>query len=116
MKTECTNYYCLDGRTGELFILGNHGDYEAASLTAEDMGLEPVWILTEEAAEQWRGALGNPEKRHPICFNFSLIDSNGNLYMGTSVDEPDPTIDSEFWQAFMTGDYTMEYCGYEVEA
>lgn len=51
-----------------------------------------------------------------LCFNFSLIDSEGNLHMGTSVDEPDPTIDQEFWQAFLTGNYTMEYCGYEVEA
>lgn len=48
-------------------------------------------------------------------FNFSLVDVEGNLYMGTSLDEPDPRIDSEFWDAFLTGNYTMHYCGEEDE-
>jgi len=45
------NYYCVDGKTGELWILGSHGDFDAADATAKDMGLAPVWILTEKAAE-----------------------------------------------------------------
>lgn len=51
-----------------------------------------------------------------IVYNFSLINIEGNLYMGTSLDEPDPSIDREFWDAFLTGDYTMQYCGFEEEA
>jgi hypothetical protein len=109
------NYYCVDGKTGELWILGSHGDFDAADATATDMGLAPVWILTEKAAEQWRSRLQNAKQIGETCYNFSLVDAEGNLYMGTSVDQPDPTIDREFWEEFLTGKFTLEYCGFEEE-
>jgi hypothetical protein len=49
-------YYCLCSH-GELWILGDHGDYEAANDTAESMGLEVVWLFGEETAKQWRNTL-----------------------------------------------------------
>jgi hypothetical protein len=49
-------YYCLCSH-GELWILGYHGDYEAANDTAESMGLEVVWLFGEETAKQWRNTL-----------------------------------------------------------
>lgn len=49
-----------------------------------------------------------------VSYNFALIDHDDNLYMGTSLDDPDPRIDREFWEAFLTGNYTMKYCGFEI--
>ena len=53
-------YFCLDQR-GELWILGEHGDFEAAEDTAKSMGLDPFWIADEETANQWRRTLTSPE-------------------------------------------------------
>jgi hypothetical protein len=49
-------YYCL-ASDGLLWVLGNHGDIEAADDTAKSMGLEAVWILDEKTAESWRNTL-----------------------------------------------------------
>ena len=53
-------YFCLDQR-GELWILGDHGDFDAAEDTARSIGLDPLWILDEETANQWRRTLTSPE-------------------------------------------------------
>ena len=50
------DYYCL-ADDGELWILGDHGDFEAAEATAIDMGLNPIWILDSITADQWRDTL-----------------------------------------------------------
>lgn len=52
------NYYCL-ADDGELWILGDHGDIEAAQATAEDMGLQAICIIGEKTAAQWRATLEN---------------------------------------------------------
>ena len=46
-----------------------------------------------------------------IVYRFGLIDDEGEEFMGTEVDEPNPQIDSEFWHEFMKGDCTMVYRG-----
>lgn len=51
-----SNYYCL-ADDGRIWILGNHGDIEAADDTAASMGLNAVWIIDEETADQWRAVL-----------------------------------------------------------
>jgi hypothetical protein len=53
---DCSMYYCL-ASDGLLWVLGNHGDIEAADDTAKSMGLEAVWILDEKTAESWRNTL-----------------------------------------------------------
>lgn len=51
-----SNYYCL-ADDGRIWILGNHGDIEAADDTAASMGLNAIWIIDEETADQWRAVL-----------------------------------------------------------
>jgi len=53
-------FFCLSG-DGELYILGNHGDWEAAEDTAQNLGLDPIWVFGEESAKQWRNTLNHPE-------------------------------------------------------
>ena len=53
-------YFCVDCN-GELFILGNHGDWEAAEDTARSMGLSPIITFGEQTAKQWRNTLTNTE-------------------------------------------------------
>lgn len=42
---------------------------------------------------------------------FSLIGEDDVPVMSTEVDEPNPTVDFEFWERFMQGDCVMEYRG-----
>lgn len=49
-------YYCLDD-AGELWILGDHSDIQAAQATAADMGLTALCIIGEKTAAQWRATL-----------------------------------------------------------
>lgn len=49
-------FYCL-AADGQLWVLGDHGDIDAAEDTAASMGLEAVWIFDNEAAQQWRNTL-----------------------------------------------------------
>jgi len=49
-------YYALQNN-GDLFILGDHGDIEAADDTANDLGLEVVWLADQETVEQWRAVI-----------------------------------------------------------
>jgi hypothetical protein len=42
-------------------------------------------------------------------YRYVLLDSEGNEIMGTDVDEPEPQIDSEFWNRFMQGDCVMMF-------
>lgn len=51
-----SNYYCL-ADDGRIWKLGNHGDIEAADNTAASLGLNAIWIIDEETADQWRAAL-----------------------------------------------------------
>ena len=51
-------FYCL-ASDGLLWVLGNHGDWEAAEDTAHSIGLEPIWVFGEQAANQWRAVLTN---------------------------------------------------------
>ena len=44
---------------GLLWILGDHGDYEAADETAKSLGLNVVWILDEESAKQFKSILNS---------------------------------------------------------
>lgn len=53
-------YFCL-ASDGLLYILGNHGDFEAAEDTARDMGLEVIWLLDEQTARSWRDTLTDTE-------------------------------------------------------
>lgn len=50
------NYFALQSN-GEFFELGDHGDFEAAQLTALDQGIDAVWIANSETVEHWRAYL-----------------------------------------------------------
>lgn len=50
------NYYCL-ADDGLIWKLGDHGDIEAADDTARSIGLNAIWIIDEETADQWRAVL-----------------------------------------------------------
>lgn len=67
-------FFCLSS-DGQLYILGNHGDWEAAEDTATNMGLDPIWVFGEESAKQWRSVLTNNE----AC----LTDCRGHERNGT---------------------------------
>lgn len=51
-----TYFYCLID-TGELYFLGGFDGFNEAELAAETMGLNPIWILDDTAANQWRAVL-----------------------------------------------------------
>ena len=51
-----------------------------------------------------------------IFYNYRLVIENDeclalDAFMSTSVDEPNPMIDKEFWDRFMEGDCYMEFIG-----
>ena len=46
-----------------------------------------------------------------IVYRFALLDRHGVEFMGTEVDDPDPRIDTEFWDRFMQSDCSMVYLG-----
>jgi hypothetical protein len=46
-----------------------------------------------------------------IFYNYILLDEDDEVFMSTSVDEPNPIIDAEFWGKFMEGGFRMEYIG-----
>jgi hypothetical protein len=50
-----------------------------------------------------------------IVYKFALLDSENGEFMGTEVDEPNPQIDTEFWNRFMRGDCTLVYRGELIE-
>jgi len=47
---------CADGA---LAILGDHGDFEAASATADDLGMEVVWLVRGPDAADWADAINS---------------------------------------------------------
>ena len=49
-------YFALNDE-GNIFNLGDCGDYEAANSVVEDMDLNVVWIFDQEDAENWRKQL-----------------------------------------------------------
>jgi hypothetical protein len=44
-------------------------------------------------------------------YNYALLDGDDEIFMSTLVDEPNPTIDTHFWDRFMEGGVRMEYLG-----
>jgi hypothetical protein len=45
-------YFALNS-DGLIYNLGDHGDWEAADETSQDMMLEPIWLLDEFEAQNW---------------------------------------------------------------
>jgi len=70
-------YYALQSN-GDLFILGDHGDIEAAEETAQDIGLEVVWLADQETIEQWRGAMSEARYRRGCGQLVSVARVNEN--------------------------------------
>jgi hypothetical protein len=52
MKDANRYWYCL-AADGNLYILGDHGDFEAADDAADEMGLEAVWLFDQTTADEW---------------------------------------------------------------
>ena len=44
-------------------------------------------------------------------YRFALLDVDHKPLMFTEVDEPDPKIDAEFWEAFLSDDNLIQYLG-----
>lgn len=55
-KDDTDEYFCI-GADGRLWILGNHGDYEAAEDTAKSLEVEVVWMFGKQTAIDWRDSL-----------------------------------------------------------
>lgn len=49
---DCQNYFCI-GSEGVLWILGNHGDFEAAEDTAKSLSIDVIWMFGEQTAMDW---------------------------------------------------------------
>lgn len=54
---EWQDYFCI-GDDGQLWILGNHGDHEAAEDTAASLSINVVWLFGEQSAKDWQDQLG----------------------------------------------------------
>jgi|TARA_R100000426_G_scaffold46692_1_gene34982 hypothetical protein len=50
---------CADGT---LSVLGDHGDYESADKTAEDLGLDVIWLIPGDDAAQWADTINSKQK------------------------------------------------------
>jgi hypothetical protein len=57
MENEKSNFWFALDYEGELWAVGDHGDFQAAEITAEDMGISILWLLDEPMARQWLGRL-----------------------------------------------------------
>ena len=57
MPDDTDNWFCVDADTGDIFFLGNHGDFEAAEDTAQSLGLNSVWTFGEQTARHWQKQL-----------------------------------------------------------
>lgn len=42
---------------GELFCLGHCGDFDQAEEEATNSGINPIWMIDEETAKQWKNVL-----------------------------------------------------------
>ena len=51
-------YFALQSN-GELFALGDHGDLQAAELTALDLDLDVACIANSRAVQQWKACIEN---------------------------------------------------------
>jgi hypothetical protein len=51
-------YFCL-ASDGLIYNLGDHGDYEAADLTAESLNLDVIWLFGEDTARSWMDTLAH---------------------------------------------------------
>ena len=49
--------------TGDLFPLGDHGDFEAADATACNLGCEFVWLANAQTVAQWQEVIGQVLRR-----------------------------------------------------
>ena len=61
---------CADGT---LSVLGDHGDYDAADATAEDLGLDVIWLVCGDDAAQWADTINSKRSLH---INFAGENSN----------------------------------------
>jgi len=52
MKGIIMIYFALN-RDGLLYNLGDHGDWEGADCTAQDMQLDNIWLFNENEAKSW---------------------------------------------------------------
>lgn len=50
-----------------------------------------------------------------LVYRFALYSLKGNLIMSTEVDDPDPSIDLDFWKEFMGGSCLLQYLGEKEE-
>jgi hypothetical protein len=51
-------YFALN-EDGLLYNLGDHGDWEAAEATAEDLKINPIWLFDEHTATSWAGFISD---------------------------------------------------------
>ena len=51
---------CADGT---LSVLGDHDDYDAADATAEDLGLDAIWLVCGDDAAQWADTINSNRTR-----------------------------------------------------
>jgi hypothetical protein len=58
---ESDDFFCI-GADGNLWILGNHGDIEAAEATAKALDIQVVCIFGSIPAQEWRDKLVNALK------------------------------------------------------
>jgi hypothetical protein len=67
---DADDYFCI-GTDGRLWILGNHGGFEAAEDTARSLDVEPVWIFGRETAIAWRDSLNQALPKHSASLSIA---------------------------------------------
>lgn len=55
---ESNIWFALD-EAGNLWCLGDCGDFDAAEQSALDMCVNPIWIIDEQQAREWQARLNN---------------------------------------------------------
>jgi hypothetical protein len=49
-------FFCL-AYNGDLVDIGYHDCWEEANARAEELGYDPIWVIGEQSANQWRSVL-----------------------------------------------------------
>lgn len=65
------DYFCICTNS-RLWVLGNHGDFEAAEDTARSLGVEPVWMFGREAAIALCDNLNQALPKHSAAYSVTF--------------------------------------------
>lgn len=62
------NYFALCA-DGNLYDLGDHGDFECADNTASDLQINQIWVFDEKVAKSWATFINKRLKENQLAIS-----------------------------------------------